>query len=107
VLGLASENANQAYHIIPLNLETNSVIQRAARSENAFHMNEALNGIPSSTAVHSGSHGNYDLNILQKLNAMPTNLTPNQTYDELMNILNQVRTAIANNPNTPINQLNF
>jgi hypothetical protein len=107
VLGLASGNANQAHHIIPLNLQTNPVIQRAARSENAFHMNEALNGIPLSTAVHSGSHGNYDARILQKLNAIPANLTPNQTYDELMNILNQVRTAIANNPTTPINQLNF
>ncbi len=100
-------NGLQAHHIIPLNLQSNPIVQKAAKSGSAFHMNEALNGIPLSTAVHSVSHSHYDGLILQKLNTIPSTLTPNQTYDELIKILNKVRKAIADNPNTPINQLIF
>lgn len=52
VLGLAVGNLDQAHHIIPLNKQTKSIVQKAAKSGNAFHLNEALNGIPLSTAVH-------------------------------------------------------
>lgn len=107
VLGLAVGNLNQAHHIIPLNLQTNTIIQKAAKSGSAFHMNEALNGIPLSTAVHSGSHGNYDAKITALLNVLPANATPTQCYNKVNEVINKVRTAIANNPNTPLNQLNF
>ncbi len=70
-------------------------------------MNEALNGIPLSTTVHNGSHGNYDAKIAALLNALPANATPTQCYNKVNEVINKVRTAIANNPNTPINQLNF
>lgn len=107
VLGLGVGNANQAHHIIPLNLQTNEIVQKAAKSGSAFHMNEALNGIPLSTAVHNGSHGNYDAQITALLNVLPANATPTQCYNKVNEVINIVRTAIANNPNTPINQLNF
>ena len=110
VLGMGVGNANQAHHIIPLNLQTNPIIQKAAKSESAFHMNEALNGIPLSTAVHNGSHAHYDGLILSKLqdfSRVNPNATPNQCYTQVNNIINQIRTVILNNPNTPINQLNF
>jgi A nuclease family of the HNH/ENDO VII superfamily with conserved AHH len=110
VLGLAVGNLNQAHHIIPLNLQTNPIVQKAAKSADAFHLNEALNGIPLSTAVHSGSHGNYDARIFQKLKLFEEanpNATPSQCYNKVNEIISQIRTAIANNPNTPINQLNF
>jgi len=35
------------------------------------------------------------------------NATPNQCYDFLTNLIQNIRTAIQNNPNTPVNQLNF
>jgi hypothetical protein len=110
VLGLAVGNLNQAHHIIPLNLQSNPIVQKAAKSADAFHLNEALNGIPLSTAVHSGSHGNYDARIFQKLKLFEEanpNATPSQCYNKVNEIISQIRTAIANNPNTPINQLNF
>jgi len=110
VLGLAVGNLNQAHHIIPLNLQTNPIVQKAATSGNAFHMNEALNGIPLSTAVHNGSHAHYDGLILDKLilfEKTNPNATPSQCYNKVNEIISQIRTAIANNPNTPINQLNF
>ncbi|WP_445457854.1 AHH domain-containing protein [Flavobacterium sp. HNIBRBA15423] len=110
VLGLAVGNPLIAHHIIPLGIQTHEVVQKAAKSGSAFHMNEALNGIGLSTLVHSGSHGAYDAKILQKFNdfllANP-NATPNQCYAKANQVIQEIRTAIANNPNTPINQLNF
>jgi hypothetical protein len=107
VLGLAKGSLMQAHHIIPLNLQTNPIIQKAAKAAEAFHMNEALNGIPLSTAVHNGSHLEYDKIIKRYLDAVPTNATPKECYDAVETIINRVRIAIANNPNTPINQLIF
>lgn len=42
VLNLAVGNPLVAHHIIPWAKSTNEVVQRAAKSANAFHMNEAL-----------------------------------------------------------------
>lgn len=110
VLGLAVGNLNQAHHIIPLNLQTNAIVQKAFKSPDAFHLNEALNGIPLSTAVHNGSHFNYDGKIFHKLEVFRIanpNATPTECYNEVVDIINDIRTAIRNSPNTPINQLNF
>lgn len=111
VLGLAVGDLRQAHHIIPINKQGNEVIQKAAQSGSAFHLNEALNGIPLSTAVHNGSHANYDNLVeagLQRIrNQYGPNMTPQQAYDALTSLINNVRTAILNNPNTPINQLVF
>jgi hypothetical protein len=107
ILGLGVGNANQAHHIIPLNKQTHPAIQKAAKSGSAFHMNEALNGIPLSTAVHSGSHNNYDTLVESYLDAIPNNATPQQAYNQVETLINNIRIAIQNNPNTPINQLNF
>jgi len=109
-LGLATGDARQAHHIIPLNKQGHEVVQKAARSSNAFHLNEALNGIPLENAVHYGSHANYDNLILGKLETFRLanpNATPNQCYDKVAEIITQVRTAILANPNTPLNQLSF
>lgn len=111
-LGLApyAQDARQAHHIIPLNLQTNPVVQKAAKSENAFHLNETLNGIPLNNLVHNGSHANYDKIIFQKLESFRIsnpNATPNQSFNKVAEIIQQIRTAIINNPNTPVNQLIF
>jgi A nuclease family of the HNH/ENDO VII superfamily with conserved AHH len=110
VLGIVSSNF-QAHHIIPWAKSSNEVVQKAARSSNAFHMNEALNGIPLGTLAHSGSHAAYDQRVLNGLNEIKAlygpNMTPQQAYNGLTNLIHNIRTAILNNPNTPINQLIF
>lgn len=110
VLGLVVGNPLVAHHIIPWAQQGHKLIQRAAKSANAFHMNEALNGIPLSTLVHNGSHAHYDGIIVQKMDdfiILYPNATPDQCYTQLMIIIQQAKTAILNNPNTPINLLNF
>ncbi|MDL2143563.1 AHH domain-containing protein [Flavobacterium tructae] len=107
VLGLAVGDLRQAHHIIPWNKQSKEVIQKASKSQHAFHMNEELNGIALSNAVHNGSHSHYDNLIQRRLDAIPLNATPDETYAKILDLLNDVRTAIKNNPNTHINQLNF
>ena len=107
VLGMVVGDGLQAHHIIPLNLQNNPIIQKAFKAVEAFHLNEALNGIPLSTVVHSGSHPAYDEKILTYLNQLPANATLSQSYNKVQEIIHRIRIAIANNPNTPINQLNF
>ncbi|MCD0471963.1 AHH domain-containing protein [Flavobacterium sp. JAS] len=107
VLGLAVGDLRQAHHIIPWNKQSKFAIQKASKSQHAFHMNEALNGIPLSNAVHNGSHAHYDDLIQRYLDEIPSNATPDEAYAKVMEILSKVRTAIQNNPGVHINQLNF
>ncbi|WP_027383096.1 AHH domain-containing protein [Epilithonimonas caeni] len=107
VLGMVKGDVRIAHHIIPFALQTNPVIQKAMLSKNAFMINEALNGIPLSTAVHSGSHQHYTDLVLRRLNAIPSHYSPDQVYNEIIDIISDIRTVIKNNPNTHINQINF
>ncbi|RWW98776.1 AHH domain-containing protein [Flavobacterium cerinum] len=107
VLNLANGDPRQAHHIIPWAKSTHPAIQKAAKSGNEFHMNEVINGIPLNTIVHSGSHAAYDLKVIQKLNAIPANATPEQAYNAVLNIVQNIRAAIILNPNTHINNIIF
>ena len=86
----------------------NCFIQKAMLSKNAFMINEALNGIPVSSAVHSGSHSNYDNIIktyLNNWNSANPNASPDQAYNYVMFIIQKAKTAIQNNPNIKIKSL--
>src|SRR5690606_6766992 len=41
-----TDKTKQAHHIIPwaYNIQTHHIVQKAAKSSSAFHLNEALNG---------------------------------------------------------------
>ena len=82
-------------------------IQNAAKSKDAFHINEALNGIPLETTVHYGSHANYDNLVNQYLDAIPVNATADEAYSAVTTLINNIKTAIQNNPSVHINQLIF
>lgn len=108
ILGLAVGDQRIAHHIIPLNKQTKDIVQKASKSGGAFHMNEALNGIPLSSAVHNGSHFNYDNVIQDKFDLFTNdhpNPTPDQCYTFLTSLIQQVRDWIAAHPNTPINNI--
>lgn len=110
VLGMVKGDGRIAHHIIPFALQTNPVIQKAMLSKNAFMINNALNGIPVSSAVHIGSHSNYDNIIktyLNNWNSANPNATPDQAYNFAMFVIQKAKTAIQNNPNIKINDLIF
>lgn len=107
VLGMVKNDGRIAHHIIPFALQTNPAVQKAMLSKKAFMINEALNGIPVSSAVHTGPHKHYSNLIENYLNNIPSNLPPDDVYNEIIKIIDKVKLAIKNNPNTPLNQLNF
>src|SRR5690606_5162398 len=107
VLNLATGDLRQAHHIIPWNLKSHDVVQKAAGSGDQFHMNDVFNGIPLNTSVHSCSHANYDNRVRARLDAISDDATPQEAYDGIMEILHDIKTAIYNNPTTHIDNLLF
>jgi len=84
------------------------IIQKAAKSSNAFHMNEALNGIAVAGWRNQRNHNTYDNLIISKLDAFKNlypNATPQQCYNFLTDLINDIRTWIINNPNSHLNDL--
>ncbi|GEM_PF-3417436 len=102
-----TDATKQAHHIIPWALHNNAIVQKAAKSANAFHLNEALNGIAVASWRNQPNHHAYNTRILNKLNDLPSNLTSDQAYNNLLIILNQAKQAVINNPNTHLNDLIF
>jgi len=111
VLGLATGDPKRAHHMIPWQWREHPVIQKAAQGQNPFHMNEAINGFALDAVRHNGSHNAYNTLVYNKLqqiaNTYGNNLTPQIARQELEQLLNSIRTAITNNPNTHINNLAF
>lgn len=76
-------------------------------------MNEALNGIPLPKEIHMEGmvHAAYNEKIRVKLLQIETtlgnNLTPPNAKAALTNLLDDIRTAIINNPNVNLNNINF
>lgn len=110
--GIAVGDATkQAHHIIPRGSQIieHSAVQKAAQANisQGFHIDSALNGIAVATWRNQPNHNQYNSLIKSKLDAIPSNLTPNQTYAAVLNIMNQAKQAIINNPNTHLNNLIF
>ena len=107
-----TDATKQAHHIIPwaYNVQIHSVVQKAAKSSNAFHLNEALNGIAVASWRNQPNHNMYNNRIFNKLEqfrqANP-NATPDQCYNKVLEIINQAKQAIINNPNSHLNDLVF
>ena len=107
VLNITS-SALQAHHLIPWASRTKTVVQRAAKCSNAFHMNEALNGIAVATWRNQPNHTAYNILIDTKLTSYildNPNATPQQCYDFLTNLIDNIRTWVINNPNSHLNDL--
>ncbi len=92
-----------------LEIIKNEVVQRAAQANinEGFHIDQALNGIAVASWRNQPNHNQYNSLIKSKLDALPSNLSPNQAYTQLLSILNQAKQAIINNPNVHLNNINF
>ena len=82
------------------------VVQKAAKSKHAFHIDEALNGIPVEAWRNQPNHPEYTNQVLKKLQDF-SNDNPNATlqecYDFLTDLIDDIKTAITNNPNLHLN----
>src|SRR5690606_35471585 len=105
VLGLTSSTIH-AHHIIPLSFKEHVLIQKAANSPNAFHINEMLHGIPLPSTGHLTGHNVYNAKIQQKLTELyNASNTPEQAFDDLVEFIGDLRTLIENNPDLNLGQL--
>ncbi|UPQ80072.1 AHH domain-containing protein [Flavobacterium azooxidireducens] len=108
VLGLGSfaSNGLHAHHLIPWDFRNWSIIQKAAKSGDAWHMNDIINGIPLPSTNHLTGHNLYNNKIGQKLTQLNAiSNTPQEAYVNLVNFTNQVKTLIQNNPNMNLGQI--
>jgi hypothetical protein len=108
VLGLGSfaSNGLHAHHLIPWDFCNSAIVQKAAKSGDAWHMNDIINGIPLPSTNHLTGHNLYNNKIGQKLTQLNAiSNTPQEAYVNLVNFTNQVKTLIQNNPNMNLGQI--
>ena len=104
---LVGDGTQQAHHIVSRNLRNHRVIQKAARSEEAFHIDELLNDIPVETWRNQFNHFTYDNKVEKLLNDIPDSLSPEDTYNEVADIIESLKEIIKANPGKHLNELNF
>jgi hypothetical protein len=108
VLGIANNTLKQAHHVLSRNLRTHEAIQKAARNKiNPFHIDEFLNGIPVDTWRNQFNHNAYDTRVRNLLNNIPDSLSPEETYNRIINLIGRIKEVIKNNPNKHLNDLIF
>lgn len=108
VLGLAKSDGRAAHHIIPWELGEHKLIQKLAKSKNAFHLNERYNGMALTAIQHTGSHSNYTTQITRKLDEIfNKNMSDDDAFREVKTFIDKIVNSINANPNTSINNLVF
>lgn len=108
VLGLAVGDARQAHHIIPWDLAENKLIQRLAKSKNAFHLNERYNGMALETIQHLGSHQAYTTRVTNELEKIERKgLSDDDAFREVKDLIERIRSAIEANPTKDIDDIIF
>lgn len=110
-MGPIAQDARQAHHLMPRAqaIKNHDVIQKAAKSEKAFHIDEALNGIPVEAWRNQPNHDLYNDLIESKLDEFNTITNPladnDEAYDFIIDLIDQVEDWIINNPNSHLNDL--
>ncbi|KOF02527.1 hypothetical protein OB69_11390 [Roseivirga seohaensis subsp. aquiponti] len=112
IIGLADgDKTVQAHHILVWAEQKHTVIQKAASSStNPFHMNDILNGIPVATWRNQPNHNAYNQRVRDALDAIDRDfpsLTPDEAVNKLKPLIQRIRQAILDNPNTHINDIIF
>ncbi|WP_347921818.1 AHH domain-containing protein [Pontimicrobium sp. SW4] len=107
VLGLLPGNPQQAHHLVPWALRNNPVVQKAANSIYTFHMNDVMNGIAVAAWRNQPNHNLYNQKVQALFDALPESLTPDEAFEQVNNIVTNIRNAIIDNPNTHLNDLIF
>lgn len=98
----------RAHHVIPWRFNDNPIVQAAAKYNKHWHPNDFFNGKEVEYVRHSGSHDTYDTWVRSKLRLLETrgiHNSPEQAYNELLELAETLKNIIDANPNTRINDL--
>jgi len=105
VLGIVG-NTTHAHHIIPLSLKNQNLVQKAAKSSSAFHINELINGVALPSSNHLTGHHLYNTKIYEKLELLYTDgMSLNEAYDALHGFVVYLKNLIEANPNLNLGQI--
>jgi hypothetical protein len=105
VLGIVSSN-QQAHHLIPWEMAGHPLVQKAAKSGDAFHMNEVINGIAVPTSNHLKGHNLYNQKVAQILNGLDSPTISNQiAHDRITDFADYLKNLIQQNPNLNMGQI--
>ena len=97
-----------AHHIIPLAFKEHVLIQKAANSPNAFHINEMLNGIPLPSTGHLTGHNVYNAkiqSILTTNNNAIDNMNPDEAFTFLNGLISHINDLILTNSNKNLGEI--
>lgn len=90
---MPGNSSEQAHHIIPWQLRSNPLIQKAAKG--GFNINGAENGIR--LVNHSGSHRYYNMRVnsyLDNVNQTYPNMTNEEAAKYLVNFNRELRVTL-------------
>lgn len=108
-LGLIVGDGKHAHHLIPWELTNNPIVQKAAKSSNPFHIDDALmNGIPLPSTSHLTGHQAYNTKIsqiLSNLNTSNPNMNYQTAYNHLQSLNNQIQNLIITHPSYNLGQI--
>ena len=98
-----------AHHILPLEHANHPVIQKAAKAEIPFHINEFDNGVAVDAwrNTYHPSYNNRIEAILDNYNELNPNATPEQAMVFLQGKMEEIAQVINNNPTVKLNDLIF
>jgi hypothetical protein len=106
VLGI--KDSKVAHHIIPWEKWNHPLIQKLAKSKNGFHLNERYNGLALTEIQHLGSHNEYTQRVTKALDdILNKNLSDDDAFREVKNLLEKISNAINAAPTTKINSIVF
>ena len=101
-----TDAAKQAHHIIPWEFANYAIVQKAAKSAEAFHMNDILNGVPLPTTGHLTGHNLYNNKVGQILTKLNNQSPTNEiAYKKLTDFSIYLKNLIINNPNKNLGQI--
>ncbi|MBA4154284.1 MAG: hypothetical protein C0512_08070 [Flavobacterium sp.] len=103
-----TDTSKQAHHIMPWAFSESNLVQKAAKSNNAFHMNQFSNGFPLPTSNHLTGHNLYNSkiqSILQANSAQIENMSPTQAYNFLTGLNNHIKGLFQANQNMNLGQI--
>ncbi len=113
-LGIAGDATKQAHHVLPRAdvIVNHEVVQKATQvaTNQGFHIDNVLNGIPVETWRNQPNHPAYTDKIYRKLERFldeQPNAAPTECYNKLLSIINEIKQVIINNPTVKINDLIF
>lgn len=98
----------QAHHIMPWAFRESDLVQKAAKSSDAFHMNQFSNGFPLPTTNHLTGHNLYNDKIQSILtDNLPdiNDMTPNEAYTFLTGLNNHIKGLLQTNPTMNLGQI--